>query len=80
MDQRELRGLRTYALYCIVAAALLAVVFLFYFSRTKQNIQEQAEAQLTEVTRQYANAIKADMRLSPSVATAPVIRGMKKAM
>ena len=62
MDQRELRGLRTYALYCIVAAALLAVVFLFYFSRTKQNIQEQAEAQLTEVTRQYANAIKADMR------------------
>ena len=52
MDQRELRGLRTYALYCIVAAALLAVVFLFYFSRTKQNIQEQAEAQLTEVTRQ----------------------------
>ena len=62
MDQRELRGLRTYALYCIVAAALLAVVFLFYFSRTKQNIQEQAEAQLTEVTRQYANAIKTDMR------------------
>lgn len=54
--------MRTYALYCIVAAALLAVVFLFYFSRTKQNIQEQAEAQLTEVTRQYANAIKADMR------------------
>ena len=62
MDQRELRGLRTYALYCIVAAALLAVVFLFYFSRTKQNIQEQAEAQLTEVTRQYANAIKTDVR------------------
>ena len=62
MDQRELRGLRTYALYCIVAAALLAVVFLFYFSRTKQNIQEQAETQLTEVTRQYANAIKTDMR------------------
>lgn len=35
MDQRELRGLRTYALYCIVAAALLAVVFLFYFRRSK---------------------------------------------
>lgn len=44
------------------AAALLAVVFLFYFNRTKLNIQEQAEAQLTEVTRQYANAIKTDMR------------------
>lgn len=62
MDQKEWKGLRTYALYCIVAAALLAVVFLFYFNRTKLNIQEQAEAQLTEVTRQYANAIKTDMR------------------
>ena len=62
MDQREWKGLRTYALYCIAAAALLAVVFLFYFNRTKLNIQEQAEAQLTEVTRQYANAIKTDMR------------------
>ena len=37
MDQRELRGVRTYALYCIVAAALLAVVFLFYFSKTFRN-------------------------------------------
>lgn len=61
MDRKEWKGLRTYALYCIVAAALLAAVFLFYFERTKLNIQEQAEAQLTEVTRQYANAIKTDM-------------------
>lgn len=61
MDQKAWKGLRTYALYCLVAATLLAAVFLFYFSRTKLNIQEQAEAQLTEVTRQYANAIKTDM-------------------
>ncbi len=45
-----------------MAAALLAAIFLFYFNRTKLNIQEQAEAQLTEVTRQYANAIRTDMR------------------
>ena len=44
MDQRELRGLRTYALYCIVAAALLAVVFLFYFSRTKQTFRNKPSA------------------------------------
>lgn len=61
MDQKEWKGLRTYALYCLVAAISLAVVFLVYFSRTKRNIQEQAEAQLAEVTRQYANAIKTDM-------------------
>lgn len=78
MDQRELRGLRTYALYCIVAAALLAVVFLFYFSRTKQNIQEQAEAQLTEVTRQYANATKRTARQYPNRRGAgPCLRGTR---
>ena len=34
MDQKEWKGLRTYALYGLVTAIPLAVVFLFYCSRT----------------------------------------------